>query len=101
MAACKTDDDGGDSSEPFEVTANASGEIEFYHIGGDEPFIPAKITTDLPEPNNSFTLTTEGESKKIEGLESGQKVKGTVSWAGEFANVNITGNCVYIQTYER
>jgi len=98
IAGCGEDD--GDKKETVEVTANNSGEIEIQYNGGD--VMTVKITTDLPAPNDSFTLNTEGESKKITGLTPGQKVTVTISFPGNYSNIDKSadGSVVYIQTYK-
>ena len=98
MAGCGGDDGGGDSSESVEVTANNSGEIEIQYNGGD--VMTVKVTTDLPAPNDSFTFTEDGESKKIIGLTPGQKVTVKISFSGNYSNIDVYGNTVYIQTYK-
>jgi len=95
MAGC---DEGGDSSESVEVTANDSGEIIIQYNGGD--VMTVNITTDLPAPNDSFTLKAAGESKEITGLTPGQKVTVKISFSGNYSNIDVIGNAVYIQTYK-
>ena len=86
MTACDGDGGGGDSIT-VNAIANASGEISIQHGGGSIPsgtsFQSIQITTNLPNPNNSFTLTNNGQmgdpnsKKDITGLTPGQVVSVT------------------------
>jgi len=95
ITAC---DEGGDKSESVEVTASNSGVIIIQYNGGD--VMTVTITTGLPAPNNSFTLTYAGDTKTITGLSPGQKVKVTISFSGNYSNISVVDNAVFIQTYK-
>jgi hypothetical protein len=67
---------GGDTAEGT-VTANAEGEVEFsYNSNAAMSNISetCSVTSDLPAPNDTFTLRVNGDRKVISGLTSGQVV---------------------------
>jgi len=62
MVSCGGGDN--DASITVSITANDQGKISIQHAGGSvptgTPFHSIQITTDLPAPNDSFTLTHNG-----------------------------------------
>jgi len=99
MAGC---DEGGDSSESVDVIVNSHGQIRIV-FNGDEN-MNVKITTNLPAPNDSFTMTKVGDEKTITGLTSGQKVTVTITVSGTIglldAYEEATGMLVGFQVYK-
>jgi len=100
IAAC--DEDGGDSSKSVDVIVNSHGQIRIA-FNGDEN-MNVKITTNLPAPNDSFTMTKVGDVKTITGLTSGQKVTVTITVSGKIGVLNAyeeaTGMLVGFQVYK-
>jgi len=89
LVSCGGDDDGGGGAKnelSGTVTVGATESILFeYRISssGDQPGTTITIctfTTDLPAPNNSFTVS-DGDQKDISNLTVGQKVNWTAKIA--------------------
>ena len=99
MAAC--DDGSGGASQTEVVTASSAGAIVIYHDGGSitsGTTMPAVVvTTNLPAPNNNFTLIGEGDSKIIDGLTAGQAVKVTGATSARGLNASVYGSYVYFE----
>jgi hypothetical protein len=85
MAGCPND---GSDTESGTVTANSSGEIIFSY-DADEYYLfdSCSIKTDLPEPDNIFSIN-KGEKREISGLQENQVVKwkavikrGALTWS--------------------
>ncbi|MDR2234138.1 MAG: hypothetical protein LBE56_13580 [Tannerella sp.] len=82
------------------VTADAEGKVLFMYSRSSNTF-PGNclFTTDLPAPNNQFTLTiATGEAsaqKEIDGLNAGQKVSWSSTVEGNPLNHG-SGNFVHI-----
>jgi hypothetical protein len=69
-------DDGGDTVEGT-VTASAEGEVSFsYNTNAAMSHVSdtCSVTSDLPAPNDAFTLSVGGDRKVISGLTGGQVV---------------------------
>ena len=104
MAACKDDDGKGGGSGKKSIVAEASdsGTLYINYEGGDSEWMNVTVTTDLPAPNDSFTMTKTSNTKTISGLSANQKVKITISFPGSYANMNDYGNGnVGFQTYKK
>jgi hypothetical protein len=105
MAACDIDAGSKDKSASVsvEATANAQGKISFnYYLCDKDDVKSCKITTDLPEPNDSFNLNF-GEYEEISGLDPGKKVKVKVTVSSGKVDASVDyGDASYvgIQTYK-
>ncbi|MCL2721911.1 MAG: hypothetical protein FWD47_11315 [Treponema sp.] len=99
MTACDGDGGGGDSVS-VNITVNSSGNISIQHGGGSIPSGTAmpsiQITTNLSNPNNSFTLTNNytgdpNRNKDITGLTPGQVVSVTAKTSARKINSHNLG----------
>ena len=71
---------GGGSKTAFIVaTADSNGQINISWSVRDIDLHSVSITTNLPAPNDSFTLTQTESNRSITGLEPGQKVNVSAS----------------------
>ena len=97
--ACKSNDPTDEKTVSGVVTANTEGTVLFMYSRSNNQ-VPdfCKFTTDLPSPNNQFTLTISSGStvtKEITGLTAGQKVSWTITVKGNPLNHG-SGNFVHI-----
>jgi hypothetical protein len=100
MTAC---DNNGDDTKTASatVTANSNGEIEIvFGIKMGNGADSVSVTTDLPTPNDNFTLNFGGD-RKISGLEVGQEVTvtATVSSGSVSVGIAFNGSHAIIETY--
>ena len=75
MAACD-DGGGGGVSQTIEINADSTGEITiqlFHSIKPSGYTLTVAVTTNLPAPNNNFTLTSP-QTISITGLTANQAV---------------------------
>jgi hypothetical protein len=105
IAACGGSGNGdGDSgnSKSVEATVGASGSIKITYSGDQD--MTVTVTTNLPAPNNSFTMTKVGDEKIIEGLTSGQKVNVKIAVSGTISKLEVNedavGTLVWFQVYK-
>ena len=99
LTSCKDDSDDSKTISGT-VTADAEGNILFMYSRASTSYPDyCTFTTDLPSPDNQFTITiTTGEStgrKEIDGLEAGQKVAWTATVKGKPLNHG-SGSFVHI-----
>ena len=100
MVACSSDGGGGGGGgkKSIDAAANASGTLYINYAGGE--WMPVTVTTNLPAPNNSFTMNEANNSKTISGLSANQPVKITIFFSGSYATLYDSGNgYVSFQTY--
>jgi len=104
VVGCDTGSSGGTNggnsvSETVSVTASESGEIYITHNGGIIVGTSSiNVTTDLPAPNDSFTLVFDSSdsSRSITGLTANQVVSVTLTAYTREISPSVSGHIIYI-----
>ena len=92
-------DDDNENSKSLDALASDSGTLFINYEGGE--WMNVTASTDLPAPDNSFTMTQADSNKTISGLSANQKIKITISFPGSYANMTDYGlGNVGFQTYK-